>query len=141
VAGSAAALTNELYTTVVPDCFVNSADPPGTACSQVAGATGWSQTCSGAGGGACATTVMSGLLAEMRQYAPFIAASNVSVQIRGSTMGFVGRGRAIPLVTVRTTGLTYNFVTLNSLLGFGPITMPGFASTYVAEDQKEGPGI
>jgi hypothetical protein len=56
-------------------------------------------------------------------------------------MGFVGRGRAIPLITVRTTGLTYNFITLNSLLGFGPITMPSFASTYVAEDQKEGPGI
>jgi len=50
----AAALTNELYTTAVPDCFVNSTAAPGTACSQVAGATGWSQTCSGTGGGACA---------------------------------------------------------------------------------------
>jgi Flp pilus assembly protein TadG len=140
VAGSAA-LTNELYTTVVPDCFVNSANPLGTACAQVAGATGWSQTCSGAGGGACDTTVMSGLLTQMQQYAPFITAANVNVQLRGSTMGFVGRGRAIPLITVRTTGLTYNFLTLNSLLGFGPITMPSFASTYVAEDQKEGPGI
>lgn len=140
VAG-AAALTNELYTAVVPDCFVNSADPPGTTCSQVAGATGWSQTCSGSGGGACDATVMSGLLAQMQQYAPFITAANVSVEIRGSAMGFVGRGRAVPLITVRTTGLTYNFITLNSLLGFGPITMPSFASTFVAEDQKEGPGI
>jgi hypothetical protein len=140
VAG-AAALTNELYTTVVPDCFVNSADPLGTACGQVAGATGWSQTCGGGGGGACDAAVMAGLLAQMQQFAPFITDANINVQLRGSAMGFVGRGRAIPLITVRTTGLTYNFVTLNSLLGFGPITMPSFASTYVAEDQKEGPGI
>lgn len=140
VAGNAA-LSDELYTAVVPDCFVNTSAAPGTACSQVAGAASWSQTCSGAGGGACSDTVMSGLLAQMQQYAPFITAANVRVQLRGSTMGFVGRGRAIPLVTVETTGLTYNFVTLNSLLGFGPIAMPAFATTFVAEDQKEGPGI
>jgi len=137
----AAALTNELYTTTVPDCFVNSTAAPGTACSQVAGATSWSQTCTGAGGGGCDAAVMAALLAQMRQYAPFIAAANVSVQIRGSAMGYIGRGRAVPLMTVRTTGLTYNFVTLNSLLGLGPMTMPSFASTFVAEDQKEGPGI
>ncbi|CAN7382652.1 pilus assembly protein [Phenylobacterium sp. LjRoot225] len=136
-----AALTNELYTAPVPDCFVNSGDTPGTACSQVAGATAWSQTCSGSGGGSCSSTVMADLLAQMQAYAPFITAANVNVQLRGSTMGFVGRGRAVPLITVRTTGLTYNFITLDALLGLGPLTMPGFASTFVAEDQKEGPGI
>lgn len=140
VAGTAA-VTNELYTAVVPDCFVSTSVTLGTACSQVAGATAWSQTCSGAGGGSCSNSVMSGLLTQMKAFAPFITASNVQVQIRGSSMGFVGRGRAVPLITVRTTGLTYNFVTLNSLLGFDPIAMPSFATTFVAEDQKEGPGI
>jgi hypothetical protein len=140
VVGSAAPLTSELWTAVVPDCFVNSSDPPGTNCSQVTGATGWSQTCSGAGGGNCDATQMSALLTEMQRYAPFITSSNVSVLLQGSNIGFVGRGRAVPLITVRTTGLTYNFVALNGLLGFAPITMPSFASTVVAEDQKEGPG-
>lgn len=136
----AAAASNELWTAVVPDCFVNTSDPPGTLCSQVAGATGWSQTCSGTGGGSCSATQMAGLLTEMQRYAPFITSSNVSVLLKGSNIGFVGRGRAVPLITVRTTGLTYNFVALNGLLGFAPLTMPSFASTVVAEDQKEGPG-
>ena len=52
----------------------------------------------------------------------------------------------MPLVTVRTTGLTYNFVALGGLMSFfgqtlGPITMPGFDATLVAEDQKEGPAL
>jgi Flp pilus assembly protein TadG len=141
VAGAGAPVTNELYTAQVPDCFVNTSAAPGAACAQVAGATGWSQTCSGAGGGACSSTQMAGLLTEMRRYAPFINAANVTVELRGSALGFVGRGRAVPLITVRTTGLTFDFVTLDGLLGLGPITMPSFASTLVAEDQKEGPGI
>ena len=134
------ALTSELYTSTVPDCFVSTTDAPGTPCSQVAGATGWSATCTGTGGGSCSSTVMSGLLTQMQAYAPFIRAANVSVQLRGSDMGFIGRNRAIPLITVRTTGLTYSFVAMGKLLGFGPITMPSFATTLVAEDQIEGPG-
>ena len=84
---------------------------------------------------------MAALLTEMRRYAPFLTADNVTVELRGSDLGFVGRGRAVPLITVRTTGLNFDFVTLDALLGFGPIAMPSFASTLVAEDQKEGPGI
>lgn len=141
VAGTAPATGTLLYTTSVPDCFVATTADPGTLCGQVAGATGWSATCSGAGGGACNSTVMSGLLTEMRRFAPFINTANVQVQLRGSNIGFVGRGRAVPLVTVRTTGLTYNFIALDDLLGLGPITMPGFDTTLLAEDQKEGPGI
>jgi Flp pilus assembly protein TadG len=134
-------LTTELYTTAVPDCFVTTTDAPGTPCSQEAGATGWKTTCSGTGGGACSSTEMSALLTEMQKYAPTITAANVAVDLRGSTMGYVGRGRAIPLITVRTTGLTYNWVAMGALLGLGPLTMPSFASTLPAEDQKEGPGI
>ena len=52
------AANGELWTATVPDCFVNSADPPGTPCAQVSGATGWSQTCSGGGGGSCSGAVM-----------------------------------------------------------------------------------
>lgn len=137
-----AAVTNELYTATVPDCFASTSNPPGTLCSQVAGATSWSQTCSGTGGGNCSSTTMSGLLTEMQKYAPFIKATNVSVQLQGTKIGFVGRGRAVPLITVRTTGLTYNYIALGALVpGLGSITMPSFASSAVGEDQKEGPGI
>lgn len=142
VAGSLGqTLTTELYTSPVPDCFVSTSDPPGTPCAQEAGAASWSATCSGTGGGACSSSEMSVLLTQMQQYAPTLTAANVSVDFRGSAMGFVGRGRAIPLITVRTTGLTYNFIAIGTLLGLGPIAMPSFASTLPAEDQKEGPGI
>lgn len=135
------AVTTEVYTTGLPDCFVtDNTDPPGTLCSQVSGATGWSTTCTGSGGG-CSTTEMATLLTQMQQYAPTLTAANISVQLRGSTMGFLGRGRAVPLITVRTTGLTYNWVAIGALLGLPPLTMPSFASTLPAEDQKEGPGI
>ena len=131
-------LTTELYTASVPDCFVAST-AYGTSCSQVDGATGWSQTCSGGGGGSCSGAQMSALLTQMQQFAPFLTAANVSVQLRGSGMGFVGRGRPVPLITVRTTGLTYNFIAIDKLIGIQPITMPTFDSTAVGEDQKEGP--
>jgi hypothetical protein len=38
------------------------------------------------------------------------------------------------MVTVRLTGMTYNFIALDDLLGFGPVTMPGFDATLVGED-------
>lgn len=141
VRGELAPLTNELYTAVVPDCFEPTNLPPGTPCAQVAGATSWDETCSGAGGGACSGAVMSALLTEMQRFAPFLTAANLEVEFQGSAMGYVGRGRAVPLVTVRTTGLTFDFVAMDDLLGLGPITMPSFATTFVAEDQKEGTGI
>jgi hypothetical protein len=133
--------TTELYRTAVPDCFTNTSETPGTPCSQVPGASGWLHTCTGTGGGGCNGGEMTALLTEMQKYAPTITAANVAVDLHGSTMGYVGRGRAVPLITVRTTGLTYNWVTMGALLGLGPLTMPSFASTLPAEDQKEGPGI
>lgn len=140
VAG-APALAGELYTSAVPDCFVNTSAAYGTPCSQVAGATGWSATCSATSTGNCSSAQMAGLLAAMQAYAPTLTAANVTVQFRGSNMGFVGRGRAIPLITVKTNGLTYNWVALGALLGFPPLTMPGFDATLPAEDQKQGTGL
>ena len=134
-------LGTELYTAAVPDCFVGATVAYGTPCSQVAGATGWSQSCTGTGGGSCSSTQMAALLTTMQAFAPTLTAANVTVQFRGSTMGFVGRGRAIPLITVKTTGLTYNWVALGALLGFPPLTMPGFDATLPAEDQKQGTGL
>lgn len=95
-------------------------------------------TCLGSGSDGCTQSVMDGMVASMRQIAPFISGSQVQVVLRQSEMGFIGRGAAVPLITVRLTGLTYNFVTLGALLGFGPMTLPGFDATSVGEDQQEG---
>lgn len=141
----------------VADCFVATTAAPGTPCSQIpeaATALAWSSTITSAScppplppPPACpppppSATVFCQMFTQMRCYAPFLTPASVSVQLRGSGMGFVGRGRPIPLITVRTTGLTYNFVALDKLPlleSLGPITMPGFDATSVGEDQKEGP--
>lgn len=138
--GSDPAPTDRLLN-IANDCFVATSATAGTPCAQLPDGdpTSWSATCAG-GGGSCNAAIMGQLLREMQSIAPFITAANVTVEARGTRMGFVGRGAAIPLVTVRTTGLTYDFVAIDALLGFGPIAMPGFATTLVAEDQQEGTG-
>ena len=88
----------ELYTTVVPDCFVTTTDPPGTPCSQVAGKSAWGPSCTGAGVAPCDTTTMSGLLAQMRQYAPFLTAANVKPETAELTM--------MPLAAITVTAET-----------------------------------
>lgn len=124
----------------VPDCFVETTATAGTSCSEVGGAEAWTATCSGDSPGACDPAVLTDALAEAQAFAPFIEADNFRIDLRGSGMGFVGRGAPVPLVTVRLQGMTFDFITLDGLLGFGPITMPGFDATIVGEDQDEGEG-
>ncbi|HEX6963532.1 MAG TPA: TadE/TadG family type IV pilus assembly protein [Lacipirellula sp.] len=60
---------------------------------------------------------------------------NVSVRYYYSGLGFPGRpGGPVPTITVRLTDMTFDFVVLNALLGFGPITMPDFEVTMTGED-------
>ncbi len=66
---------------------------------------------------------------------PRIQASNVIVTYRHTGLGFAGRpGGPVPTVTVELTGLTYNFVFLDGLLGFGPIQLPNVRTTVTGED-------
>jgi hypothetical protein len=64
-----------------------------------------------------------------------IAPANVSVEYAFTGLGFSGRpGGPVPTVTVRIRDLTFDFITLNTLLGFGPIAMPEFKVTMTGED-------
>lgn len=62
-------------------------------------------------------------------------ASNLEVDYKHIGLGFAGSSgiNIIPQVTVKLTGLSYNFVAL-SAFGFSSITMPNFQSTLIAED-------
>lgn len=123
------------------ECFVPppTGTPAGTSCAAVAGAGAWGpETCGE--GLACDDSLIAAMVGEMQVLAPFIEPDNVEVALSGTEMGFVGRGRAIPLITVRTADLEYEFIALDDLLGLGTITMPGFDATLVAEDQDEGTG-
>jgi Flp pilus assembly protein TadG len=121
--------------TSIADCGVTTTAPAGTNCSSVAGSSGWEIACNaGSPGGACQATVLNALVVRMRQFAPQIQAQNVQVVLRGSGLGYVGRGSPVPLVTVRLTGMNYDFIAIDDLLGFGAVTMPGFDATLVGED-------
>jgi hypothetical protein len=121
--------------TGIPDCGVSTTASAGTWCRDVGGSSGWTITCNaGAPSGSCQGAVLTELVARMQQFAPQIQAQNVQVELRGAGLGFVGRGSPVPMVTVRLTGMTYNFIALDDLLGFGALTMPGFDATLVGED-------
>ena len=98
-------------------------------------ATAWETVCNaGAPSGGCQATVLNALVTEMRTFAPNLEAQNVQVVLRGAGLGFVGRGSPVPMVTVRLTGMEYDFIALDDLLGFGTLTMPSFDATVVGED-------
>lgn len=121
--------------TGIPDCGVTTTANAGTWCRNVSGSSSWTITCNaGAPSGSCQGAVLTELVARMQQFAPQIQAQNVQVELRGAGLGFVGRGSPVPMVTVRLTGMTYDFIALDDLLGFGALTMPGFDATLVGED-------
>jgi Flp pilus assembly protein TadG len=124
------------------DCFVTNPSTVaiGTSCGDASIPAGSPITCAPLTNG-CDSTVRAAMLSQMQQIAPFITDANVRVVLRQSKMGFIGRGKAIPTVTVQTTGLTYSWILLGALTGGpGTITMPSFATTLTAEDLQEGPG-
>jgi hypothetical protein len=121
--------------TGLSDCGVSTSLTAGTRCTDVAGASGWSLTCNAdAPAGDCQAAVLNALVLEMQRYDPNIQAQNVQVVLQGAGLGFVGRGAPVPMVTVRLTGMTYDFIAVDDLMGFDTLNMPGFDSTLVGED-------
>jgi hypothetical protein len=65
---------------------------------------------------------------------PALTSAQVNIEYSDVQLGFAGRGVPVPAVTVRLTGITFNFLVLNDLLGLSPISMPGMAATLTGED-------
>lgn len=85
----------------------------------------------GPGNGACPTTAQK----AMCRIFPRIRPENVVVEYVHTGLGFAGRpGGPVPTVTLRLTGLNFDFVVLGGLLGLGPVQMPGLATTVTGED-------
>lgn len=121
--------------TGLPDCGVATTAAPGTTCDNVAGSSGWTRTCNASAPAAgCQAAVLNALVARMQQFAPEVGAQNVQVVLRGAALGFVGRGSPVPMMTVRLTGMTYDFIAMDDLIGLGSLTMPSFDATVTGED-------
>jgi hypothetical protein len=64
-----------------------------------------------------------------------ITPNNVVVEYQYTKLGYAGRpGGPVPTITLSLTNLSFEFVLLGGLLGFGSISMPSFATTMTGED-------
>jgi Flp pilus assembly protein TadG len=94
-------------------------------------------TCSGCPAGIPGTydsAAFAAVVQRMQYMMPAVQASNVTIEYRGSGLGFAGdpNGAEIsPLVTVKLTGMQFKPL---AFLLFATINMPDFATTLTAED-------
>lgn len=119
------------------DCK-NSSIELGTKCANGGDSFG-AITCSGAtstcsNGDTFDTTAFSIIVSRMQVVYPQLQASQVIVEYRDVGLGFAGREKPVPAITVRLNNIPFNFLVLNSLLGLPTITMPDFHATLVGED-------
>jgi Flp pilus assembly pilin Flp len=87
----------------------------------------------GRGNTACPTTRQR--YPAMCQIFPRIRPENVVIEYKQTGLGFAGRpGGPIPSITIRLTGIEFEFVVLDKMLGLPKIAMSGLAATTTAED-------
>ena len=120
-------------TTIITDCSFS----PVTCTSNAAGTT---ITCS------CPSTPcptgtptasdFTAIVAEMQKMDPYIGNDNVQITYSQNGLGFVGRPNGLPVtVTVTLTSMTFRFLVIDKLLGFGgTFSMPPFNATLIGED-------
>ena len=96
-------------------------------------------TCTGAGTNCSGQYAFDGtafgtILNRMQVVFPQLQASQVTIEYKDVGLGFAGRERPVPAITVKLVNIPFNFLTLNSVLGLPTITMPDFRATLIGED-------
>ncbi len=82
----------------------------------------------------CGNVGTGGLLGMCDVFNP-IAPANVTVTYDNSGLGFIGHpAGAVPTITVKVTGMSYQFIFLSGFLGLGITAMPDFSVTMTGED-------
>jgi len=97
-----------------------------------------STACSGTGslsGNTYDSTAFNTIVSRMQTIYSRIQPANVIVEYNDISLCFAGRGSPCPAVTVRLTGMKFDFITLNWLLP-STINMPDFRATLTAEDMS-----
>ena len=139
--GAQFASTRDPVVTGLSDCGVNTNATAGTDCKDVAGSSTWSVTCNGgAGGDNCNATTMNEIFTKMQAIYPQVKLSNLRVEFSGTGLGFVGRGKPVPAITVTLENLTYDYIALGQLLGLqsNSIILTKARTTVIAEDLRDG---
>lgn len=82
-----------------------------------------------------AAAVSNPLQNGMCNYFSSIAPQNVVIRYQYTGLGYAGRpGGPVPTITVSVTGISYSFIFLNGLMGFGNAPVPALATTVTGED-------
>lgn len=84
----------------------------------------------------CGTVAVTNPLQNgMCNYFDRIRPQNVILRYNNTGLGYAGRpGGPVPTITVSLTGLSYNFLFLNGLMGFGIARVPSLDTTVTGED-------
>jgi hypothetical protein len=107
-------------------CGGSSAEYDSTAMQRLVFGRGGGTTC-----GAIGTDGDPGICDVFERITP----ENVNITYQNTGLGFASRpGGPVPTITLTLTGLTYQFIGLEGLLGFEEITMPDFKVTMTGED-------
>jgi Flp pilus assembly protein TadG len=79
----------------------------------------------------------------MCNYFPDInSALRVQIKYEHTDLGYAGRpGGPVPTITVSLTGISYSFVFLNALMGFGSAPVPALSTTVTGEDLRQTAGF
>jgi Flp pilus assembly protein TadG len=93
--------------------------------------------------GTCSTATVSNPLQNgmCNYFSGITSAQMVKVRYQFTDLGYVGRpggpghtGGPVPTITVSVTGISYSFIFLNGLMGFGNAPVPALATTVTGED-------
>lgn len=114
----------------------------GTYCSDPNASSFGTITCTSTdcSGGSIGTNAYDGaafntIVSRMQTVYGRVQPNNVIVEYKDIRLCFAGRGSPCPAVTVKLTGLTFDFIMLNWLLP-ATVTMPDFRATLTAEDMS-----
>ena len=113
--------------------------PAGTLCSQVPDTSVWA-TCKGDGssGGMCGPDIARVAL-EISKFYPAVKPKDITIQISGGNLGFLGMGHPTPVVTVSFDKVNYKFAVLGGLGDIAARAMPKMTASAPAEDVFNGP--
>lgn len=145
--GAQYAATHTAFVDGLNDCgTVEYSDKSGTDCASVTGYDGsWSVSCPG--GANCNATIAAEILAIMQNVYPNLEADNVVLSMSGDPgLGYIGRGRPVPAVTVAISGLSYDYIAIGGIVNFfldsanfsDSLDITTAQTTVIAEDLREG---
>lgn len=130
----------------VEDCWVSTSLPAGTDCASVDNSGAPSIVCSGSSSGSCDAASVAIIVQEMKKAYPSLDAANIQITLSPTNLGYVGRGKPVPAITVEVNNIQYDYVVIGGLLSAldsqssftSSVGITSAQTTLIGEDIGEG---